>query len=229
MKYEIIGSNMQYLRITLAEGERIYSDSGKLISKTDSIKMTPRMVGGVIGTLERKAVGVSGLLTEFACTKNNGIVSISDVFPGKVFQVKLGDGEEFITEKDSFLAADDSVKLTIHAMNLGMMMFGGEGIIFQKFVGPGNLFIHVVGDIIEHDIDGANSVQVEPRHIAGFSPSLQYNIKLVDNIKTAMFGGVGIFLVNFSGTGRLVTHSVSRYKLITEIMSLGMKQQKSKQ
>ena len=56
---------MQAVRISLDAGEKIYSDSGKLVSKSRSVVMTPRMVGGIVGAIERKVTGATGFLTEF--------------------------------------------------------------------------------------------------------------------------------------------------------------------
>ena len=73
-----------------------------------------------------------------------------------------------------------------------------------------------------------NAVEVDPGHIAGFDSTLQYKVRFVDNIRTAMFGGVGLFLATFEGEGRLITHSVSRLKLASEIYQIGLSQQKKK-
>ena len=213
MKYEVVGSNMQYLRVTLQEGERIYADSGTLVSKSANVIMTPKLAGGIMSALKRKATGSTGLLTEFAAKNGAGEVSIAGVLPGKVFQVTLGPDDRFTVEKSSFLAADDSVKYGIQVMGLSVAMFGGGGFYLQELVGPGNVFIHVVGDIIEHDIDEGNTILVEPGHIAGFDSTLKYTIRTVGNVRTMMFGGVGLFLATFEGKGRLVIHSVSPYKL----------------
>ncbi len=229
MKYEILGNNMQSVRITLDEGERIFSDSGKLVSKSSNIKMTPRMVGGILGAIERKSTGSSALLTEFESSSGTGNVSVAGILPGKIVAIQLGEGEEFFAEHDAFLAAQDSIKFTLHTVGISSALFGGAGLILQKFSGPGNVFIHVAGDITEYNLDGTYEFEIDPGHIAGFDSSLTYKIKFVDNIKTAMFGGVGLFLAVFSGKGRVITHTVSRFKLASEIYTEGLQQAKKSQ
>jgi uncharacterized protein (TIGR00266 family) len=226
MKYEIVGENMQYLHVLLNDGESIYSDSGKLISKSDNTVMTPRLAHGIIAAIERKAVGASALLTEFAAKGGDGHVSLAGVFPGKVFQVTLGEGESFIAEQYAFLAADTTVNYTVQTMSISAMMFGGTGIILQRFTGPGNVFIHVVGDIIQHEVTPDIAVELDPGHLAGFDPGLEYKVRLVDNVRTAMFGGIGLFLAKFTGSGRVISHSVSRHKLSAEMYLDGLQQQK---
>jgi uncharacterized protein (AIM24 family) len=96
----------------------------------------------------------------------------------------------------------------------------------QKFEGPGVVFIHTVGDLLEYELDGSKALEVEPGHIAGFDASLTYKIRFVDNIRTAMFGGVGLFLAKFEGKGRVILHSVSRFKFSSEIFRAGYEQNK---
>jgi uncharacterized protein (AIM24 family) len=56
---------MQSLKVDLAPGERIFADSGTLVSKSDSVVMTPRIAGGLGGMFARKMTGATGFLTEF--------------------------------------------------------------------------------------------------------------------------------------------------------------------
>jgi uncharacterized protein (TIGR00266 family) len=227
MEYKILGNSMQALDISIGEGEAVYSDSGKLVSKSDNVIMTPRLVGGVIGAIERKVTGATGMITEFRSSSDQGTIAVAGIMPGKIKVVELKDGETFIAEHYSFLAAEESVKFTMQTVGLGAAFFGGAGLVLQKFTGPGKVFIHVSGDIIEYDLDGTRDLEVDPGHIAGFSGTLEYKIKFVDNIRTAMFGGVGLFLARFTGTGNIVLHSVSRYKLSSEIFLEGKEQTKS--
>lgn len=167
------------------------------------------------------------MLTEFT-SDSAGTLAVSGVMPGKVKEIVLGDGEAFIAEHFAFLAAEESVKFTMQSVGIGAAFFGGTGLLLQRFEGPGTVFIHVVGDVIEYDLDGTKSLQVDPGHIAGFSSSLRYSIKLVDNVKTAMFGGVGLFLAKFTGSGSIILHSVSRYKLSSELYLEGQAASKNK-
>ena len=104
--------------------------------------------------------------------------------------IQLEKGQGFVADRYSFIAAEESVNFTIQTTGLQAGLFGGEGFILQKFVGPGTVFIHVIGDIIEHQLDGTTQLEIEPSHLAGFDATLQYKIRFVDNIRTMMFGGI---------------------------------------
>lgn len=217
MKYEIVGENMQHLHITLEAGETVYADSGTFVSKTKTITMTPKLAGGIVSAVERRATGATALLTEFEAKGDEGKVAVAGVFPGKVLQITLQDGQRFTVEKKSFLAAESTVKYSLQVMSLEVMMLGKTGPALLELVGPGNIFIHVVGDIIQHDITPDNTIEVNLGHFAGFDSQLKYSIKFVDNVQTAMFGGIGLFLATFEGEGRVISHSVSREKLALAI------------
>jgi len=218
---------MQSLAIRLEDGEAIYSDSGKVISKSALIKMEPKLAGGVIGAIERKFTGASGFLTEFKANGGSGLLNLAGVMPGKIYVVNLNEGEQFIAEHYAFIAAQESVKFSIETVGIGAAFFGGAGLILQRFVGPGAVFIHVAGDVIEYNVTDNDPLEIDPGHIAGFESSLKYKITFVDNIKTAMFGGVGLFLAKFEGNGKVVAHSVSRYKLSSEIYLQGREDTKN--
>ncbi|MGC8547477.1 MAG: TIGR00266 family protein [Candidatus Micrarchaeia archaeon] len=219
MQYTIVGENMQALKLTLSEGDVVYADAGKLISKHENIKMVPRMKGGILGAMERKIVGASAFVTDFQVEpgSNEGDLLLGGILPGKVFPIELQANEQFLAEDKAFLAATDSVKFSVEAVNVSAALFGGAGFFLQRFVGPGIVFLHVTGNIVVHQLDGTKPLEVDPRHIAGFDAGISYKITFVDNIKSALFSGVGIFLARFDGKGRVITHTVSRYKLSSEI------------
>lgn len=220
MKFSVMGNNMQSLKVDLDRGDRFYADSGKLISKTTDVIMTPRLVGGIIGAFKRTATGATAMLTEFSAKDAAGHAELAGVIPGKVFEVDLAKDQEFVAEHYAFLAAEDTVTFTIQVVGIGAALFGGEGWILQKFRGPGKVFIHVIGDIIEYDLNNASTVEIDPGHVAGFDGTLSYKIAFVDNIRTAMFGGIGLFLAKFDGTGRVITHSVSKQKLAAALFAV---------
>jgi uncharacterized protein (TIGR00266 family) len=226
MDFKVVGDSAQVINFDLKPGERIFGDSGTLVSKSDSVVMTPRMAGGIGGMFARKMTGATGLLTEFSARGEEGHVSLSGVYPGKVFYVDLDEGQTFIAEQASFIAAEDSVRYTIQIMGLGAMWFGKSGLAMQKFQGPGMVFIHVMGDIVEYVVTEDNPVEVDPGHVAGFDGTLSFHVTFVDNIRTAMFGGVGLFLATFKGRGRIITHSMSRMKFSAQVLLDAQSQKK---
>ncbi len=228
MKYDIIGNNMQNLKVHLDANEKLYADAGKLVSKDRSVKMTPKMSGGIIGAFKREAGGASAFLTQYEAIGSPGAVSLAGELPGKILPIELKQGDSFIAEHYAFIAAQDTINITMQFVKLTAAMFGGAGFILQKLEGPGIAFINVVGDIVEYQVTPDNPLEIDPGHIAGFDPSLKYSVTFVDNFRTIMFGGIGLFLAKFEGQGKVIAHSVSRYKFAAEIYTLGLQQQPKK-
>ena len=228
MKYQIIGENMQVLQINLESGERIYSDAGKLVSKDYNVKMTPRMKGGIIGAISRDIVGASAFLTEYEAQNDKGSVMLAATLPGKILGIELGAGEAFYAEHYAFLGATDTVSFSMQPIKISAALFGGAGFLLQKFIGPGTLFLHFAGGIIQYDVDGSKPFEIDPGHVAGFTPGLEYKITFVDNLRSMVFGGVGMFLAKFEGKGKVMAHSISRYKLSNEIYVEGRAQNNNK-
>ena len=104
---------------------------------------------------------------------------------------------------------------------LGAGFFGGEGFILQKFTGPGLVFIHAGGDFVEFDLSASQVIQVDTGCIVAFDEGVNYDIQFVGGIKTAIFGGEGLFLATLTGPGRVIVQSMTLEKLRRELAPAG--------
>ncbi len=214
MEYEIVGSSMQIINVNLKQGEKLYVDAGKIVSKADNITLNSKLAGGSGGLLKgimMEASGTSAFLTECTAEGADGVISMAGVIPGKVKALQLNEGESIYVEHFAFLATNDSSKLQVKASWRGM--FSGAGLFLEQFTGPVSLFIHLCGDLIEYDIKEGSSLSVDPGHIAAFSASTQPEFTKVGGIKTMMFSGEGIYMAKFIGPAKVYLHSVSRFRL----------------
>jgi uncharacterized protein (AIM24 family) len=100
---------------------------------------------------------------------------------------------------------------------LGAGFFGGEGFILEKLTGPGLVFIHAGGDFVEFTLAPGESLQVDTGCIVAFDESVGYDIQFVGGVKTAIFGGEGLFLATLSGPGRVIIQSMTLEKLRREL------------
>ena len=123
-----------------------------------------------------------------------------------------------MTQRDAFLFAQPGVQLSVaFVKKLGAGFFGGEGFILQKLTGPGLVFIHAGGDFVEFTLQPGESLQVETGCIVAFDETVDYDIQFVGGIKTAIFGGEGLFLATLTGPGRLILQSMTLQKLRREL------------
>ena len=109
-------------------------------------------------------------------------------------------GGHLVCQKDSFLCAARGVSIGIaFQKKLGVGLFGGEGFIMQKLEGDGLCFVHAGGTIHHFDLAPGETMRVDTGCLVALQPSVNYDIQFVGGIKTALFGGEGIFFATLQG------------------------------
>ncbi|MDO9324112.1 MAG: TIGR00266 family protein [Methanoregula sp.] len=219
MKHEIIGNNLQMVKIDLVTGEGIFAEAGAMVNMTGSFQMESQLKGGIISGLKRAVVGESLFLTRFAPVNEPGFVSFAGTMPGKIFTVAISPGKEFIAKRESFLACDEGVELDIAlADKIRAGLFGGQGFILQHMSGNGIVFLHCCGDIIEMTLKPGEVVKVQTGLVVGFDTTVGYDIALAGGITTALFGGEGLFVTTLTGPGNVVLQSMSLAKIAASLI-----------
>lgn len=137
-------------------------------------------------------------------------VAFGAPYPGKIIPVRLSEiGGELLSQKDGFLCAAKGVSIGIaFTKRFGAGLFGGEGFILQRLQGDGLAFLHAGGTILQRDLGPGETLRVDTGCIVAFQPSIQYDIQFVGRIKTALFGGEGLFFAVLRGPGRVWLQSL---------------------
>ncbi|MBI4927498.1 MAG: TIGR00266 family protein [Anaerolineae bacterium] len=213
--YQIIGTVMQAVTVRMNRSHQLYSEVGSLSWMSDGVQMDTNLGnGGLFGALGRVFTGESLFVVNYSSTIDGALVTFSSDFPGKIIPVNLAQGQSMIAQKDTLLAAEKSVNLSIaFQKRLGAGLFGGEGFILQKFEGPGTLFAGFDGEIVEYTLQAGQNMLVDTGHLAMFEPSVSYDITMVKGIKNLIFGGEGLFLVRLTGPGRIWLQTMPISKL----------------
>jgi uncharacterized protein (TIGR00266 family) len=223
LKYDVEGHNLQIARVHLQPGQEIFAEAGKMIYKSVNVDWTTRMSGQtigdkILGALKRKLMGESLFFTYFRSNGVPGEVGFAGHYPGKIQVFDLAPGQVIMVQRDGFLFAQSTVTLDIAMVKrLGAGLLGGEGFILQKLVGPGLVFIHAGGDHVDYNLAPGETLQVQTGHLVAFEPSVNYDIQLVGNIRTAIFGGEGLFLTTLTGPGRVILQSMTLERLRHEL------------
>ena len=228
--YEIFGDDMQFVEVELDPGEAALAEAGGMMYMDDAIAMETIFGDGgsqqrgfldaLVGAGKRLLTGESLFMTVF---QNRGTgkrrVAFGAPYPGKILPVPLSSiGGELICQKDSFLAAAKGVSIGIaFQKKLGVGLFGGEGFIMQRLQGDGLVFVHAGGTLFERDLAPGEVIRVDTGCIVGFQPSVTYDIQLAGGIKTALFGGEGLFLATLRGPGRIWLQSLPFSRLAGRI------------
>jgi len=228
MKYEIIGDNLQIVRLELGEGEKVYGEAGSMVYMSSNMKMEAKARGGVLKSIGRKFMGETFFMTEFSPMHGNGFVGFAGNAPGKIKDIKIENGKEFIVQKDAFLCAEDGVDLSVaFQKRLGSIFFGGEGFILEKISGNGLAFIHACGDFAEMELKEGESIKVDTGSVVGWEGSVGYSIERVKGIKTIFFGGEGLFLTTLEGPGKIIIQSMTLHNLASALAPFLPRQQTS--
>lgn len=222
LDYSIQGDNLQICRVSLKSGQEVYAEAGKMVYKTTNVAWDTRMTGQTLsdklmGALRRTVTGESLFVTYFR-SDGPGEVGFAGSYPGKIQAFQLAPGQGLLAQRDAFLFAQPSVQLTVALVKkLGAGFFGGEGFILEKLTGPGMVFIHAGGDFAEFTLAPGQRLQVETGNIVAFDDTVEYDIEFVGGIKTAVFGGEGLFLATLTGPGRVILQSMTLQKLRREL------------
>jgi uncharacterized protein (TIGR00266 family) len=209
--------------VRLKPGQEVYAEAGRMVYKTANVTWQTQMSGSslgekLLGALKRTVAGESLFMTHFRTGGTQGEVGFAGAYPGRVKCFELTAGRSVLAQRDAFLFAQTSVQFSIALVKkIGAGFFGGEGFILEKFTGPGAVFIHGGGDFVEFDLEAGQVLQIDTGCVVAFDDTVDYDIQLAGGIRTALFGGEGLFLATLTGPGHVVIQSLTLQKLRREL------------
>lgn len=232
--FEIIGHDMQLVEIELDPNEAVIAEAGAMMYMDQSIHMDTifgdgtesqkGFMGKLFGAGKRVLTGESLFMTVF---ENKGYgkekVAFAAPYPGKIvpFDLTAYNGK-IICQKDAFLCAAKGVSVGIEFQRkLGAGFFGGEGFIMQKLEGDGLAFAHAGGTIVERDLTPGQVIKVDTGCIVAMTGDVNYSIEMAKGIKSAIFGGEGLFLATLSGPGKVWLQSMPFSRLADRVITVG--------
>ena len=230
--YRIYGDDMQFVEVELDPDEAAVAEAGGMMFMEDGIQMETifgdgsqkqsGFLGALMGAGKRLLTGESLFMTIFM-NKGHGKkkVAFAAPYPGKIIPVNLGQlGGELIAQRDSLLAAAKGVSIGIaFQRKLGAGFFGGEGFIMQRLQGDGFAFIHAGGTLVERELQPGELLRVDTGCLVAFTPNVDYDIQMVGGVKSALFGGEGLFFATLRGPGRVWLQSLPISRMAGRIMA----------
>lgn len=228
IEYKIHGDDMQFVEIILDPGETVTSEPGHMMYMTQGIEVATHFGGtdgggGIMGKLmsagKRMITGESLFLATYT-NKGSGkqIVSFAAPFPGKIIPIDLKQHGVMLCQKDSYMCSALGIDVSVaFTKKLGTGLFGGEGFILQKLSGDGLSFVSAGGTIMHRDLAPGEQLRVDTGCLVAFQQSVQYDIQFVGSVKTALFGGEGMFYAVMTGPGRVYLQSLPFSRLAGRI------------
>jgi len=231
--YEIKGSEMQFVEVELDPGEAAIGEAGSMFFMDPGISMEAvfgdgsggnqgGLFGKLLGAGKRLLTGES-LFTTIYTNQAGGKqrVAFGAPYPGKILPMQLRElGGTLLCQKDAFLCAARGVSLGIaFQQKLGVGFFGGEGFIMQKLEGDGLAFVHACGTVVKRELASGQSLMVDTGCVVAYTPNVNFEIQYVGKIKTALFGGEGLFLARMSGPGTIWLQSLPFSRLASRVFA----------
>jgi len=229
--FEIHGNEMQFVEVLLDPGEGAVAEAGAMMYMTQGINLetifgdgsqqqSKGVLDALLGAGKRILTGESLFMTVFT---NQGQgkqrVAFGAPYPGKIIPMDLRAlGGHLVCQKDSFLCAARGVSVGIaFQKKLGVGIFGGEGFIMQKLEGDGLCFVHAGGTIHHFELAPGETMRVDTGCLVALQPSVNYDIQFVGKVKTALFGGEGLFFATLTGPGRVWLQSLPLSRMADRI------------
>jgi|SRR5690554_3864326 len=231
--YKLYGDDMQYVEVELDPNETVIAEAGSLMMMDDGIKMetifgdgSSKSGGGfmnkLMGAGKRLITGESLFMTTFT---NTGMgkrhVYFASPYPGKIIPMDLSElNGKIICQKDAFLAAAKGVSVGVEFQRkIAAGFFGGEGFIMQKLEGDGMAFVHAGGAIHKKELQPGEVLRVDTGCFVAMTSDVEYNIEAVGGVKTALFGGEGIFFATLRGPGTVWIQSLPFSRLASRVFA----------
>jgi uncharacterized protein (TIGR00266 family) len=234
--YKIYGDDMQFVEVELDPQEAVVAEAGGMMYMDAGIQMETifgdgsqkqsGFLGSLMGAGKRLLTGESLFMTVF---QNRGMgkqrVAFGAPYPGKIVPVHLAEvGGELIAQKDSFLCGAKGVSVGIaFQKKIGTGLFGGEGFIMQRLTGDGWAFVHAGGTLMERTLAPGEVLRVDTGCVVAYQPSVDFDIQFVGGIKSAIFGGEGLFFATLRGPGKIWLQSLPLSRLADRIVAAAPK------
>ncbi len=230
--YEIKGAEMQFVEIELDPGEAAIGEAGSLFFMDAQVGMDAvfgdgrQQQGGFFGKLlgaGKRLITGESLFTTVYTNGGSGKakVAFAAPYPGKIIPMDLKQmGGMVVCQRDSFLCAARGVQIGIHfQQKIGVGFFGGEGFIMQKLEGDGLAFVHSGGTVVKRTLQPGQTLLVDTGCLVAHTPNVDFEIQYVGKIKTALFGGEGLFLAKLTGPGDVWLQSLPFSRLASRIFA----------
>lgn len=209
MEYEIIGDNLPVLICKLQKGERIISEGGAMSWMSPNMKMETISNGGLGKSIGRMFSGEKFFQNRYTSEGENSLIAFGSSFPGSIKVFNISSSNEIIAQKRSFLAAEETVNLSIYFnKKISGGFFGGEGFIMQKLSGNGLAFIEVDGCGVEYNLKEGESIIIDTGHLAAMEGTCSMEVKAVKGVKNIFFGSEGLFNTTVTGPGKVILQSM---------------------
>lgn len=176
---------------------------------TGNMRMESKATGGMFAGLKRKLAGETFFQLQYHTEGGPGVLGLGGDCPGKIVALDMNEGN-WLVQKQGYLGSEAGVTIDMaFQKKLGAILFGGEGLVLEKLSGSGTAFIGACGDFVIVDLKPGEIYKVSSGNAVAWQESVKYDIAAAGGIKTALFGGEGLFVTTLTGPGRIILQSMT--------------------
>ncbi len=190
------------LQVTLEEGEGIKAESGAMITMSETMDVDSKMERGLLGGLTRKFLtGETLFFQTLKASRGAGEVLLASAYPGEIEILELDGSEEYLLQKDGFLAAEETIEIATKAQNLTKGLFSGEGFFVMRISGKGKIAISTYGGIHKISIAPGETKIIDNSHMVAWSANANYKIEKASKGWISSFTSGEGLVCRFQGPG----------------------------
>ena len=204
LTYKFTSTQQCGVQVALKPGEAVVAEPGAFIWGHKDIE-AQTTTGGLTQMAKRAIAGENLFQVRWQnIGRAQASVAFAAPYLSKIEVIQLDGSSDFNLQRGAFLAAEPSLDLGVK-FDIGLSgFFAGEGLIFQKFRGIGDLFFHAGGDIVALHLDPGEVLQIDTGCVVGFADTVRYSIRSTGGIFTSLFGGEGLVLAELTGPGLVI-------------------------
>jgi uncharacterized protein (TIGR00266 family) len=190
------------VRIELAVGETVKAESGAMVASSPTIDVDSKMEGGFLGALSRKVLsGEKFFFQTLRAARGAGEVLLAPTVPGDILVFELDGLNEYMVQKDGFLAGADGIKIESKMQSVSRGLLGGEGFFILKISGSGPLVLNSFGAIHTIRLQPDQEYIVDNSHLVAWTATTSYNVERAAAGWLASFTSGEGFVCRFRGPG----------------------------
>lgn len=189
-------------RVELASGESVKAESGAMVACSPTVDVESKMEGGFLGALSRKMLsGEKFFFQTLRATRGAGEVLLAPTVPGDIVVLDMDGVNEYLVQKDGFLAGSETIAIESRMQNLSRGLLGGEGFFILRISGSGQLLLNSFGAVHKVELKPDQEYIVDNSHLVAWTATTSYNIEKAAAGWIASFTSGEGFVCRFRGPG----------------------------
>ncbi|KAG8463438.1 hypothetical protein KFE25_004949 [Diacronema lutheri] len=206
IKYEVLGSDMQLVSITLPAGEKVISERGGMMMMDPSMRAKVNF-DNMFG---RCCSGEGCLMDHYT---NHGdapaTIGLTPNFPAKVIPLHMRGEDQYRTKSGAFMASTGDIRVNFELNTFVNCCFSGQGCCNQTIQGEGTAFLAAMGTLMSKTLAEGEVIVVDTESVVAWQSTAKLGIRRAGSCITCCCGGEGLFNSTLTGPGTVYFQSMS--------------------